>query len=404
MRRILSLLLIILCFLISCESPSPSKGEPTDNPADTNNPEISPPISAEELNIPSWLIGTWYQEGTNSKSETFTRYIFTNNKAVFESGIDSKINATTNLAYKSTGIVIDSNEFLIRINEENSYLFKRTSEDSFDVTITSGAVTAYFTYLKGDRYKVSLFTKYPDYYPFEIKTVIYGEKYGELPTPLYHGYIFDGWYYFKGDETHNIDSNSIVSIKGNHRLYGRWKGETCQYTFNATEGKFSDNENSKTIIETVGEDVILPKIPTREGYTFLGWYRHSENGESLGRATFVSISNYDYGDETFFAHWKINTNESIRFYTNGGRFSDGSEVISITEVPNTKYVVPETPKRNGYSFVGWADACYIEGHYDTAKFIPEYFIPWYDECHSGNLVYYQFRSTSKWYALWEKNT
>lgn len=114
MRRMQLLILIGFCLLLSCENGvQNSNVESVDNTTEA---------AIETMSIPSWLQGIWYQEGTNSKSETFTRFVFTNNTAIYESGIDSKTIASIDLTYKSIEKEINDKTFKIILNEENSYL------------------------------------------------------------------------------------------------------------------------------------------------------------------------------------------------------------------------------------------------------------------------------------------
>ena len=81
-----------------------------------------------------------------------------------------------------------------------------------------------------------------------------------------------------------------------------------------------------------------PADPTKEGYTFIGWY----NGES----------EWDFetpvtADLTLTAKWQINQ-YTITFDTAGG-----SEVPSITQDYGTAITPPAAPTRTGYTFAGW---------------------------------------------------
>lgn len=84
-----------------------------------------------------------------------------------------------------------------------------------------------------------------------------------------------------------------------------------------------------------------PADPTKEGYTFIGWY----NGES----------EWDFEtpvtpDLTLTAKWQLNQ-YTITFDTAGG-----SEVPSITQDYGTAITPPAAPARTGYTFAGWDKA------------------------------------------------
>lgn len=81
-----------------------------------------------------------------------------------------------------------------------------------------------------------------------------------------------------------------------------------------------------------------PADPTKEGYTFIGWY----NGES----------EWDFetpvtADLTLTAKWQLNQ-YTITFDTAGG-----SEVAPITQDYGTTITAPANPTKTGYTFAGW---------------------------------------------------
>ena len=81
-----------------------------------------------------------------------------------------------------------------------------------------------------------------------------------------------------------------------------------------------------------------PADPTKEGYTFIGWY----NGESEWNFETPVTENL-----TLTAKWQINQ-YTITFDTAGG-----SEVPSITQDYGTAITPPAAPTRTGYTFAGW---------------------------------------------------
>ena len=81
-----------------------------------------------------------------------------------------------------------------------------------------------------------------------------------------------------------------------------------------------------------------PADPTKEGYTFIGWY----NGESEW-----NFKTPVTADLTLTAKWQINQ-YTITFDTAGG-----SEVPSITQDYGTAITAPANPTKTGYTFAGW---------------------------------------------------
>lgn len=81
-----------------------------------------------------------------------------------------------------------------------------------------------------------------------------------------------------------------------------------------------------------------PADPTKEGYTFIGWY----NGESEWNFETPVTENL-----TLTAKWQINR-YTITFDTAGG-----SEVAPITQDYGTTITAPANPAKTGYTFAGW---------------------------------------------------
>ena len=81
-----------------------------------------------------------------------------------------------------------------------------------------------------------------------------------------------------------------------------------------------------------------PDNPTKEGYTFIGWYNGEEKWNFETPVT---------ADLPLTAKWQINQ-YTITFDTAGG-----SEVASITQDYGTAVTAPVNPTKTGYTFAGW---------------------------------------------------
>ena len=140
---------------------------------------------------------------------------------------------------------------------------------------------------------------------------------------------------------------------------GQEEGKTANGVFIAASGRFTQSPGAQITGEVIGAYTVTfqseggsevasqirantpadqPADPTKEGYTFIGWY----NGES----------EWDFetpvtADLTLTAKWQINQ-YTITFDTAGG-----SEVPSITQDYGTAITPPAAPTRTGYTFAGW---------------------------------------------------
>lgn len=81
-----------------------------------------------------------------------------------------------------------------------------------------------------------------------------------------------------------------------------------------------------------------PADPTKEGYTFIGWYKGESEWDFETPVT---------PDLTLTAKWQLNQ-YTITFDTAGG-----SEVAPITQDYGTTITAPANPAKTGYTFAGW---------------------------------------------------
>jgi uncharacterized repeat protein (TIGR02543 family) len=89
-----------------------------------------------------------------------------------------------------------------------------------------------------------------------------------------------------------------------------------------------------------GDTLELPS-PTREGYTFGGWYLDDAYERS---ANLLVLNNQD---RTLYAYWLPNL-YTVTFDSNGG-----SDVESVTQTFDSAFPAPAQPTLEGYDFNGW---------------------------------------------------
>lgn len=83
--------------------------------------------------------------------------------------------------------------------------------------------------------------------------------------------------------------------------------------------------------------------PTREGYSFDGWYTSKEGGTKI-----TSSSTYPASNQTLYAHWTAN-GYTVAFNANGGVCTTSSKSVTY----GSTYGSLPTPTQTGYSFDGW---------------------------------------------------
>ena len=105
--------------------------------------------------------------------------------------------------------------------------------------------------------------------------VVYGEAIGQLPTPTRMGYTFTGWYDEAG---HRYDASTVYSVRHDMTLVAGWTPNTYTVTFDANGGAVEPASMTVTFGQAMGK---LP-TPTRDGYTFDGWYDQDGNRYTAG--------------------------------------------------------------------------------------------------------------------------
>lgn len=102
------------------------------------------------------------------------------------------------------------------------------------------------------------------------------------------------------------------------------------------------NDGAEVKNETIdfASVITAPKNPTKEGYTFLGWFDGND-------VKFVEGATVPLNGVTYTAKWQINQ-YTITFDTDGG-----SEIAAMTQDYNTAVTAPAAPTKTGYTFVSW---------------------------------------------------
>ena len=160
-------------------------------------------------------------------------------------------------------------------------------------------------------------------------TVTYDGKYTDLPTTTRTGYTFDGWY----DGSTKVTADTDVKITADQTLTARWTANT--YTV-----KFDSDGGSACKEITVTYDGKYPTLPapTKEGYTFEGWF----DGETqVMSGTAVTITE----DQTLTARWGINT-YTITYQVDG-------QTVKTESVTYGEDIPAYTYTKTGYDVSAW---------------------------------------------------
>ncbi|WP_172418271.1 InlB B-repeat-containing protein [Aurantimicrobium minutum] len=149
------------------------------------------------------------------------------------------------------------------------------------------------------------------------------------------GHTFAGW---ASSANQSTGSTGSYNLTANTTLYPAFAINTYNVTY--------DEQGGSSVTDgtfTHGGSLTYPANPTKNGYTFQGWFDASSGG-NLKTASAVAASN---ANVTLYAQWSANTYNVTYDEHGGSTVSDGSYVFGNT------LVFPSAPTRSGYSFAGW---------------------------------------------------
>lgn len=139
---------------------------------------------------------------------------------------------------------------------------------------------------------------------------------------------------FNGKVTNINDTSAPEETPGriSGGTFNREVMGACTVTF------LSDGESAAPSQIRANTPADQPADPTKEGYTFIGWYKGEEKWNFADAVA---------TDLTLTAKWQVNQ-YTITFDTAGG-----SEVAPITQDYGTTITAPANPTKTGYTFAGW---------------------------------------------------
>lgn len=165
-------------------------------------------------------------------------------------------------------------------------------------------------------------------------------------NPTKVGYTFSGWF---TNDLVPIQYSNVSAINHSISLNATFTINQYTITFNVDGGT-----PVASITQDYDTDVIQPSAPTKEGYTFAGWFSDANKTTPY---TFSKMTS----NNTVYAKWQVNQYD-IDFVT-----GDPSVTVSpITADYLSNVNAPSTPTRDGYTFAGW----YYENSFETPVVFP----------------------------------
>ena len=209
-------------------------------------------------------------------------------------------------------------------------------------------------------------------------------KLRQPPTPTRDGYTFAGWYWhadYSGytDEqkaADKVDFDQAVT-KPHVTMYAQWvkNQDEINVLYAANGGQFADGNDTMQGVADSDGVMRQPAAPTREGYTFAGWYWVSDlsgltdEQKDLNKVDFSqSVAGKEH--VTVFAQWTKNQEQNdhaVMYVANGGQFATGETFQQGVTDSDGMMRQPAAPTREGYTFDGWYWVSDLSGLTDEQK-------------------------------------
>ena len=208
-------------------------------------------------------------------------------------------------------------------------------------------------------------------------------KLRQPPTPTRDGYTFAGWYWHADYSGYTDEQKAADKVDFDQAVTGQTVTMFAQWTkdevqnetdvlYVANGGKFFDGQEVQQGLTDSDGMMRQPAAPTRDGYTFAGWYWVSDL--SVLTEEQKEQNKVDFGQPvtkphvTMYAQWVKNQDEiNVLYAANGGQFADGNDTMQGVADSDGVMRQPAAPTREGYTFDGWYWHADYSGYTDEQK-------------------------------------
>ena len=161
--------------------------------------------------------------------------------------------------------------------------------------------------------------------------------------PTRTGYTFLGWNTV-ADGSGSAFAPGAYTACTAKTFYAQWAPSTSVVAYDASGGSGDPADQSCTS----GNVTLSTTVPTRTGYTFLGW---NTAADGTGTA-FAGGSTVSCADLTLYAQWVPDTSV-VAYNANGGSGDPADQSCTSASMVTLSSTVPT---RAGYTFLGWNTA------------------------------------------------
>ena len=268
-----------------------------------------------------------------------------------------------------------------------------TSEEEVNMTSSLEGITTLYVYYKADEQKTEqnqinvLYAANGGQFVDGNETMQgVADADGKLrqpPTPTRDGYTFAGWYWHADYSGYTDEQKAADKVDFDQAVTGQTVTMFAQWTkdevqnetdvlYVANGGKFADGQEVQQGLTDSDGMMRQPMTPTRDGYTFAGWYWVSdlsvltEEQKDLNKVDFTQPVTKPH--VTMYAQWVKNQDEiNVLYAANGGQFADGNDTMQGVTDSDGMMRQPAEPTREGYTFAGWYWVSDLSGLTDEQK-------------------------------------
>ncbi|MGE7694313.1 InlB B-repeat-containing protein [Lysinibacillus sp. NPDC094177] len=294
----------------------------------------------------------WYADPSDNTAYDFER-IIKSNVTLYAKWVEKEYNVTFDVNDGST-INSEKVKYGNKVTKPTNptkagYKFAgwytdREFQNLFDFNSNINADTTLYAKWIPNKYKVSFNVDGGS--DVESQTINHGEKVAKPVAPTKEGYTLDGWYV-----NNTLFNFADTAITQDTTILAKWKPNKNKISFDSNGG--ADVPDVITNYDTIIE---APNAPTKEGYTFGGWYKES----GLTNAWNFTTDKVK-ASTTLYAKW------TSKQYTLSFDVDGGSAINSEKVKHGNKVTKPTNPTKSGYTFAGWYTDNKFETPFDFEK-------------------------------------